>query len=297
MATTLQIDSFNDINIRERSVLTAATLVGAAELPIESTEGYTEGDVIYIGSLSREGCEKAVVASVDDGTTLTVSAGLELAHAAYEPVTSVLGDSIHVYRAANVDGSAPDGDAFSVLATRAIDADQTSTYYRDSTGDSSWWYCFTYYNAVSLEETSLGDSTPVRGDDFGHYASLSEIRSEAGFDGAVNLKDSIIDQQRRAAESEINGKLSSAYTVPFTAPVPAVVRTLTIKLAAAMLLVNQYGSSMEGRLKAVRQELQAYADRSGTITDDDGQSISSSDSVSGYPDENASRMFTVDMRF
>lgn len=297
MSTTLALESFNDINLRERSALTAAVEAGAETLLVESTQGYAEDEVIYVGVLGREGCEKAVVASVDDATTLSLVAALGLAHGAYEPVTSVLGDSIHVYRAANVDGSVPADDAFSVLATRQIDPDQLTTYYRDSTGSSSWWYRYTYYNAVSQEETSLTDSTPVRGDDFGHYASLSQIRSEAGFDGSFNLKDTTIDQQRRAAESEVNAKLSAVYTVPFTAPVPAAVSSLTIKLAAAMLLVNQYGSAYEGRLKTVRQELQAYADRASNITDEDGNELGTGGTVSGYPDESASRMFSVDMRF
>lgn len=60
-------------------------------------------------------------------------------------------------------------------------------------------YRYTYYNATSNIETDIEDSVPVRGDDFGHYASLTEIRSEAGFDNAINLSDVTIDQQRRAA--------------------------------------------------------------------------------------------------
>jgi hypothetical protein len=47
----------------------------------------------------------------------------------------------------------------------------------------------TYCNATSNVETDIQDSVPVRGDDFGHYASLTEIRSEAGFDNAYNLSD------------------------------------------------------------------------------------------------------------
>jgi len=59
----------------------------------------------------------------------------------------------------------------------------------------------------------LFSAGPVRGDDLGHYASISAIRQEADFTNAVNLKDVDVDQQRRAAETEINSDLASNHTV------------------------------------------------------------------------------------
>jgi hypothetical protein len=61
---------------------------------------------------------KAVIESVDDETTINLIEALKLPHTHYEPVTAVLGDLIHIYRAANVNGSVPVDEAFSVLATR-----------------------------------------------------------------------------------------------------------------------------------------------------------------------------------
>lgn len=134
MSTTLQIDSFPSNILRERTRLSIPAAPGDTSIVVESFAGYDQGDIIYVGNLGRETCEKAVVASVDAETTITLSG-------------------------------------------------------------------------------------PIRGDDFGHYASITEIRNGAGFGNAVNLADSTIDQQRRAAESEINAALAPVYKTPFD-PVP-----------------------------------------------------------------------------
>lgn len=301
MATTLQIESFGEINLRERTELSTDYVPLATTIKVQSSEGYVSGQTIYVGQMSREGVEKAVIATVVDETTISLTQALKLPHARYEPVRAVLGDLIHVYRAANINGSVPADEAFTVLATRSINADHQSTYYTDSSGDSSFWYRFTYYNAITLDETDLADSVAVRGDDFGHYASISEIRVEAGFENALNLKDSTIDLHRRAAETEINAALSGAYTVPF-APVPGIIRTLTIQLASAMLLIQAYGESAGNRqkLKDARAAIDGYKNQSSVLTDNDGNSLSTSDSISGYPgapSREAPRYFRMGEKF
>lgn len=284
MATTLQIDSFSEINLRERTELNADYVAESLNLRVRSSEGYVAGQTIYIGQLSREGCEKAVIAAVDGETTISLAQPLKLPHASYEPVQAVLGDLIHVYRAANINGQRPSDDAFTVLATRGINADHQSTYFNDSDGDSNYWYAFTYYNATTNDETNLADSVAVRGDDFGHYASITEIRVEAGFANALNLKDSTIDQQRRAAETEINAALSGAYTVPFS-PVPEIIHTLTIQLAAALVSMQAYGdtSSTRQSLKAARASIESYRTRESVLVDENGLALSDSNSVTGWP--------------
>jgi phage gp36-like protein len=284
MSTTLNIESFGEINLKERTTLTAGAAVAAQSITVPSIQGFAVGDIIYIGNLSREGCEKAVIASFTGQTTITLVAVLTLAHARFEPVTSVLGDLIHVYRAANVDGTVPADGSFTVLTTRNIDPDQLSTYYTDSSGSSSYWYKFTNYNATSLDETSLGDSVAVRGDDFGHYASLTEIRAEAGFSNNYNLKDTFVDQQRRAAEAEINTSLSNNYTTPFS-PVPEIIRTLTIQLAAGLLMQAEYGSSSskgKDKLADARTTIKNLQSQTSDITDDDGVSLAGA-GLSYYP--------------
>lgn len=301
MATTLRIDSFHDSNILERTELSLDYVAATTAIKVRSSAGYEVGQPIYVGQLSREGVEKAVIAAITDETTIGLTQALKLPHARYEPVTAVLGDSIHIYRAANVDGTVPADGQFTVLTTRTIDPDQISAYYRDSTGSSAFWYRYTYFNAVTLEETPLQAFDAFRGDDFTHYASLSEIRNEAGFKHATNLGDSDIEQQRRAAETEINAALSGAYTVPFS-PVPGRVRTLTIQLASALLLANAYGdtSSSRQKLKDARAAIDSYRLGATVLIDDAGTALSTSESISGFPgdpDRDAPRSFRMSDRF
>lgn len=297
MSTTLAIESFNEINLRERTTLSADVLLGAEAIQVKSTQGYSAGDILYVGQLAREGVEKAVIASVDGETTINLVEPLKRSHAAYTPVTSVLGDLIHVYRAANINGQVPSLDAFTVLATRSIDPDQQTTYYTDSAGGSQYWYLSTYYNVTTNVETDLLASTPVRGDDFGHYASLTEIRREAGFENAHNLSDVDVDQQRRAAESEINATLAGNFKTPFS-PVPQIIKTVTIQLAAALLKAKFLpGTAGDKELKDIRTRLEEIRLGSDSIVDDDGNSIAVGTGVASWPDESEPRAFTVGMRF
>lgn len=298
MSTTLILESFSDINIRERSLLTSGASVGDTALLLESAEGFNDGDVVYIGQLSREGCEKAVIASVDSGTSVTLTAGLELAHARFEAVSSVVGNRIRIYRADNVDGSVPPIASFTVLVDREIDPDQQTTYYNDPVGTSDHWYRYTYYNPTTQDETPIEESSATRGDDFRHYASLSEIRKEAGFSNAINLSDIVIDQQRRAAESEINTALSSRYLTPFN-PVPEIIHTLTIQLAAGLLLQNAYRGTDRGKdkLKAARDLIHALQVGDQTITDDTGNAITNGEGIASWPGEDAPRAFHMGDKF
>jgi hypothetical protein len=293
MSTTLRAQSFADINIREHSALAANAAVGATTLTFESTEGFLVGDIVYLGALSQEGCERVVIATVPSATSVTASA-TTLPHFQFDPVTSVVGDKVRIYRAANVDGTAPDDGDFAFLANRTIQPDKQSTYYIDATGSSDYWYKLTYFNATSLDETDIDASTAARGDDFGHYASLTAIRKRAGFEGAVNLGDDKIDQHRRAAEAEINTTLGGAYTVPFTAPVPDQISTLTIDLAAGLLLDDAFsGSSAQGTrlIKDTRAALLALANRTGTLPDGSGQS---GEVISSWPDDTTADTDVVD---
>lgn len=298
MSTTLNIESFSPANIKERTQLTAGVVEGATTLVVRSTAGYSAGDILYLGDLSREGCERVIIDSVPDSTTLTLTAPTTLAHLRFEPVTSVLGDKIRIYRAANVDGTTPADDQFTVLASRSIDADELSTYYTDSSGSSSYWYKFTYWNELTGAETDLDDSEAVRGDDFGHYASLSEIRKQAGFENALNLSDTVIDQQRRIAEAEINGALGGRYSVPFS-PVPERIHALTIQLAAALLLANAYRGTNRGQeeLKTARALIAAYQSGDQTLTDEDGAAITTGEGISSWPGEEQPRAFEMGMKF
>lgn len=299
MGTVVRADSFAPTNLQEHTELSASAPAGATSIQVTSTQGYVANSILYVGQLSRETCEKATVSAVTNATTLALNSALKLDHASSESVWSVVGSHLRIYRAADVDGTVPPDDAFSVLATREIDADQTSTYYNDPTGSSAYWYRITYYDPDSQAETPLSEAPAFRGDDFGHYCSLPQIRTEAGFTNALNLRDSDIDQQRRAAEREINSALGSRYTVPFD-PVPGLINTITIQLAAGLLMADAYGSSspnVVAKLKDVRAQLQALHDGLQVIPGLDGTPLETAGDVRFYPDESAPRAFSREQTF
>ncbi|MEU2203582.1 phage protein Gp36 family protein [Microbacterium oleivorans] len=128
------------------------------------------------------------------------------------------------------------------------------------------------------------------------YATQDEIRKEAGFEDATNLDNSFVEEQRTAAQSYIDSSLARAYTVPFN-PVPAIVKTLTIKLAAAMLKWNAYrDTSSYKEMQEVKAEIDAYGAGEGSILDDSGTDVSTDQGVTGYFGD-APRMFSVEQRF
>lgn len=141
LAITIQIDSFPPSFIRERSKLLDAVPAGDTILNIGSSAGFAADDIVYIGILGRERCERAVVESAGSASTISLASALGLAHAVAEPVTKVMGDKIRIYCAPNLDGSVPTSDQFTLLATRDIDAYNLSTYFRDPSGSSDYWYC------------------------------------------------------------------------------------------------------------------------------------------------------------
>lgn len=294
MATTLHIDSFTDINVQERTTLEAPAAAGDSSIEVTSSQGYTAGQTIYVGTPGREGCERAVVDVVTDETHIATVDPLGLAHSRFEPVVGVLGDRVRIYRALNINGEVPDDGSFSVYATRSIDPDQPTTYYTDSSGNSTYWYKLTYFNETTLNETPLSAASAVRGDDYGHYASLTEIRRAAGFEHAYNLQDSLVDQKRRQAEAEVNDTLSSAYVVPFTTKVPERVRTLTIELAAGLLESAAYptiGRTEDDhpKVKSARRQLAELAEQEGSLTDVQGIVDTSGPTISSYPGDGERR--------
>lgn len=298
MSSTLAIPSFADINLLERSTLSQGSTAGDDTIKLESTQGYLANQTIFVGTPAREGCESAVIQAVTDQTTLTLTSGLKLAHTRFESVVSVVGGSIRIYRAANVDGTVPDDGLFSLIQTRTIDPDQQTTYYTDPDGSSDYWYKLTYYDQTANAETALSDAVAVRGDDFGHYASLTEIRRDAGFENAYNLSDVTVDQHRRTAEAEINASLATAYTVPFS-PVPEIIHTLTIQLASGFLMNDAYkgrSAKAKDQIKDARAAIKAFASRDATIVDENGASTATGTIVSSYPGDSESRAFSMDMR-
>ncbi|GAA1099895.1 hypothetical protein GCM10009648_44190 [Tsukamurella spumae] len=273
MAYNVQLESFQEFMIKERSSLRDEVAAEAQTIELVTGQNIQAGDTIYIGTTKLEGCERAVVATVDDETTVNLVEPLIRAHEGHSAVTAVHGDTIRVFR------STSKGGPFSQLAERAIDPDQISTWYRDPDGSESFWYRYTYVNQAGSYESEA--SVPVQGSSYGNYASLREIREEAGFLNAVNLGDTLVAQCRLNAQNELNAAFRGVLSVaiPF-APVPPIIHTLTVQLAAALLLQATYpGSSAlwKDRLSDVRVKIKAIQNGDSSITDENGNDVRGAD--------------------
>lgn len=249
----LTLSNFDGLNETARS--TAATAAAAAQtnLTLQGAAGFKTDVFVVIDPMS-EVAEIRQISSIA-GTQLTFVDNLVFAHTEGALVLQLAGDQLKLYRAANVDGTEPDVSSFSSYSGTtpnnpvAIEPDSATTVLTDPNGGKDFWYRYTYYNSVPQIETDLKYSVPVRGGDYGHFVSLEDIRTEAGFTNNPYVTDESIDTARASAEAEINGVLSLAgYTLPIATDVP-ILTVIAKLLAAGYLLMRDYGTGAEGTNK------------------------------------------------
>lgn len=255
MAQTLELENYSQLNILNVVSLDADYPAGASSLVLKSTLDLAANDYLVLGLLGQMGNELVQVQSVTNATTIALVSPTTLDHRRYEQITKLFGNQIKVYRAPNVSGYLPADVAFTSLATVSIDVPRAVTAYTDPVGDSTYWYKKTYYNSQNLAETSLADSTAQRGGGYGHYASIAEIRGEAGFNNNPNISNTLIDSRRIDAENEVETTLYGVYALPFATPVPAQVRMVVRLLAAGLLLDTEYGPMASGAKKRAEDKL------------------------------------------
>jgi hypothetical protein len=293
MSQTLSLSNFDSPNIKEKTQLDADVAVGATTLTVHFSDDLENGDFIYLSRLGSETGEIVTVDTVTDADTITITSAATKPHSRFDDITCLFGDQMKVYRASNSDGTQPDDSDFGFLDTVNIDYDQLSTTYVDSGGSSSYWYKFIYRNSSSGEESELGDSKAVRGGGVGQYASIESIRVEAGLHNNRYISDALVDEKRQAAQAEINSELSGIYALPFTVPVPALISEITRKIAAGLLLIQDYGvvntlSTNNGQalLTEGRDKLTKLANKQYVLIDATGTdtSISGSAGWSAWPD-------------
>ena len=295
MPQTITVDNFSDLNVKETLELSADIAAAVTTLPLKYSTGLVTNDYLYIGQLAGENSEVVIADTITSATSITIDApGTVKAHSKFDPISQLFGNQIRIYRAANVDGNVPADGSFSLLATVTIDFDQTNSTYTDASGDSTYWYKFTYYNQATTAETSLGDSGAVRGGNYGNYASIESIRAEAGLQNNRYVSDGKIDQKRQSAQAYINSELTGVYTLPFTEPINPLIQEITQLLAAGYLLTDNYGplgtlNTNEGQQKIDRVTnkdktglLDKLADGRLQLTDESGTSTAIPGTAGGF---------------
>ena len=241
MSQTITISNFDSPNIKQTAKLNADAVVGATSLSVNFTDNLTLNDYLYIGRIGTESGEVKQITAITNANTLTCVATVK-PHYRFDDTTTLFGNQLQIYRASNIDGRQPPDASFSVYGSPiAINFDTTETAYTDPTGDSTFWYKYTYVNALTSAATALAGSSAVRGGDIGNYTSIEAIRREAGLMNNHFVTNAMIDSKRQAAQAYINATLAVTYIVPFLAPVNPLIVDITKSLAAGYLLVDNYG--------------------------------------------------------
>jgi hypothetical protein len=289
--------NFPRVNIVEEGELGAEAAAGQATLTMLNVQGYTANSYVVVGQRGSETAERKQILSIA-GQVITLTSNLSFRHPKGEQVTKLFGDQIRVYKAANVDGTAPADDDFSLLATADIEVDQEYTDYTDQAGDgSSYWYKQSFYNSYSLAETNLDDTEAVRGGADTHYVSVDAIRNSAGLQNAVSVPDADISSKRDDAESEVDGACAAAnYTMPLQTSAgvtfnPGVIRNITLQLSSGLLIMDKFAPDTdtyeegEKKVKEARRILKRIGDNDLVLLDGNKQPLAYGSKVDGWPDE------------
>lgn len=297
MSQTLSLSNYRADNIVQRTKLGGTvTPVGSAALTVENNTNFNAADYFVVGALGGEVTELLTVGSTTAETTITPTTSTVLAHSGYDDVTKLFGSQIRVYRAPDVNGLPPADSTLALLTTVNLDIDSAATAYTDSAGGSGYWYKFTYYNPTTGLETNLSDSQAVRGGGVGDYCSVEDIRDEAGFTYAPYITDKMIDDKRQAAQREIDSTLVDSYSVPFTPPINVWIADICQRLAAGLLLLQQFSQvqsqeskDAQAKVDQARADLKRVALGDVKLTDDNGNSTALTDSsgaANSQPDQN-----------
>jgi hypothetical protein len=166
-------------------------------LYVRFSQGFSANDYIVIGDYCGEKAEIAKISSVGGSDTLALSTTLKNQH----PVDTTI--KIIPYNQIEF-GYSTNGTAWNVLDTVDIQSDDKATPYNHSSGLSSYYYRYRFYNSTTTLYSSY--SSTVLGSGFSRQAlfSLREaVREELGQANEDFITDSMIDRWLNDAQDEI----------------------------------------------------------------------------------------------
>ena len=185
-----------DFVLSEKTAFSADEAAGETTLSVENTNAFSSDDFVIIDQLGSESSELRKISSVSTNS-ITLSVATKIAHYKDAPIQVIRYDKRKFYRSTSENGS------YSHLAAEGSPVDITpdqpeGTEFEDANGISSSWYKATYYNSVTMTETSLSDATATKAGDAEHYTSIYKIRCEAGFQNNDYIGSDLIDRYRTA---------------------------------------------------------------------------------------------------
>jgi len=296
MSVSLLIPN-EDANRGEKTQVAVTQSSVSVTIVFENADGLSASDYLSIGREGAELSELKLISEVAvDQKTITLSAATKFAHKQFELVTKFYYNQRKIYRKL-----ASESD-YSLIATVDIEVDRPEgTLYNDPTGTATALYKATYYNSTTAIETSQDDARASYGGGGTHFADLSDIREESGFNGNDDITDPRMFRHRQRAEGEVTASLIARYSVPVTdntywenSSAQEMIRQITMLLAAGWLLWQEYpdergsGTSKDGieKVKEARSMLKDIRNGQLMLLGSDNSPLGQLDtqSIEGYPD-------------
>jgi Protein of unknown function (DUF1320) len=297
MAIKLSAPNYEEPNLLAFTSILSTIEAGVSHFPVENTASFVAQKTIAIGR--GENAEVLLIQSVSPQEIVTTT-NSRFRHTDEEPVYCLLGNKVRFYSSPNLDNFPPANNTYTLIdgGEVAIVPDQLETVFVDPDGSSDFWYKFIYFDSNSNDYTDLEDSIASRGDDFGHFVDVNEVRDEAGFKESIYIMNTVVLKRRNEAESEIKGVCASAgYALPLRDSkgnlyVPEVIEQICRNLAAGFLLTKEYGASSPdtkdqglSKIKNARETLKLIANSTLILLGPDDVSLSQQSQVEGSPDD------------
>lgn len=272
----------------ERTKLDADVTAGSnVSLTLENNDGLSQYDYIVIGYEGLEIAELEQINAAVSGSTAVQVATLKFDHKKGEPVVK------YRYNQRKFYGCATEAGTYVELTSdgspKDIEADDPQGTLLEYTGSDYTYFKATYYNEQTGDETDVDDAEAVLADESKRYASLYEIRRQAGLTDVYTVSDERIEKKRKQAENEINSVLFAKYSLPLS-EVPDLITNICLLLAAGYLDYEEYAQDGEGKkwLGEARGILKSIAKGTQLLIGSDGSELGRAGStvgrLKGYPD-------------
>lgn len=226
--------------LSEKTSFREEEAIGQTILDSQNVIGFVKNDHIIADEYGSENAELRKIDSVDsDNKTLTVTEATKQLHVKEAPIQKIRFNQRKFYRCSTEDGTYVHLSSEGSPVNIQVDQPE-GTEFEDSSGTSTSWYKVTYYNSVTLEETSLDDAVAVKAGDVEHYTSIFKIKEESGFKNNSYIGSDLVDRYRTEAEAQAEGAVVGLYSLPFSST-PKIFQHIVTLLAAGLLLSKEYG--------------------------------------------------------
>jgi len=158
-------DTTNNIN----TVLATDYAAGVTTITVKNTAGFAANDYLVVGKLGSEQTELVQINTITAPQTIAILVATKFQHGEDTPVTQIGYNQFKLYRSITTSTG-----SYTTLATAALQVDQPFNLYVDTSGQSSYFYKFSYYNSTSTNESDTSAVIPGTGFSFYSLKSLQD---------------------------------------------------------------------------------------------------------------------------